>query len=321
MRLLQNTKARSVGGVSFGPGGRTLVAGGSGGYDVWDLTTASHTFIPSHNVKYLYGCVYDPLGRWVYVSDSLGGFRLLSLDGRNGPPAPGSPHQRHVTSFDLTSDGGRLVMSRGGAGLNRVECWNIRSTASFVPAWSIRDGEPVAPDEPYLLNQSTWFCNEVAISHDGKTIATAESRSSGTSGDKSLIVLRDGATGRAVAELGRSETSFDVRLAVVPDGSTLFAWDNRVLERWDIVAGRRTGRLPAPGRAYFWGLAIHPSGELIVTVSGDGQARYWDLPDFSPIRSVKWEVGKLYSVAFSPDGALAAAGGDKGKVIVWNVEV
>jgi hypothetical protein len=34
VRILQNTSARPVAGVSFGPGGWTLVAGGSGGYDV-----------------------------------------------------------------------------------------------------------------------------------------------------------------------------------------------------------------------------------------------------------------------------------------------
>src|SRR4051812_33683035 len=62
VRVLQNTQARPVAGVSFGPGGRTLVAGGSGGYDVWDLATGAHAFAPSHAAKDLYGCVYDPLG-------------------------------------------------------------------------------------------------------------------------------------------------------------------------------------------------------------------------------------------------------------------
>ena len=89
MRLLQNTLVRPVGGVSFGPGGRFLVAGGSGGYDVWDLASSSRSFLPSHAVKYLYGCVFDPLGRmWVA---SIG-------DPSTSPPTPGS-----VKIFDFTS--------------------------------------------------------------------------------------------------------------------------------------------------------------------------------------------------------------------------
>ena len=321
MRVLQNTLARSVGGTSFGPGGRTLVAGGSGGYDVWDLATSSRTFLPSHAVKYLYGCVYDPLGRWIYVSDYVGGFRLRVLDGREARPAPGSPYQRHVTSFDLTPDGGRLVMSRGGAGMNRVECWEIRPAGHLVPLWSIRDGELIAPDEPYLLNQATWFTNGVAIAPDGKTVAAAESRSAGSSGVEPLVVLRDGTTGRAVADLGHSATSFDTRLAVAAGGRTLFTWDNRMLEQWDLAAGRRTGRIPAPGRAYFRGLAIHPSGRVVVTVSGDGKVRYWDAVDLSLVRTLELEAGKLHSVAVSPDGTSAAAGGDKGQVVVWSFDV
>jgi WD40 repeat protein len=212
VRLLRNTKARPVAGVSFGPGGLSLVAGGSGGFDVWDLTTASRTFVPSHAVKYLYGCIYDPLDRWVYVSDYLGGFRLLPLDGHEVRPAPGSPHHRHVTSFDLTPDGGQLVMNRGGGGWNRVECWKVRPAGSFVAMWSILDGEPIDPNEPYLLNQATWFTNGVAISRDGKKVATAENRSAGTSGSEPLIVLRQGTSGKAIAELGKSATSFDTRL-------------------------------------------------------------------------------------------------------------
>jgi WD40 repeat protein len=306
--------------MSFGPGGRTLVAGGSGGYDVWDLVSSTHTFLPSHNVKFLYGCVYDPHGQWVYVSDYLGGLRLLPLDGRGPQPPPGSPHEPWVPSFGLTADGRRLVMSRGAA--LRVECWGVRSTGRFVPAWSMRDGKPVDTDEPYGLGQVKWFTHAVALSLDGKRVATAEIREGGgLSKNKPLLVIRDGATGRAVAELGKLATSFSPRLTFAPDGRALFAWDNRVLERWDVAAGRRTGQRPAPGRAYYRGLAVHPSAQVLVTASGDGQARYWRADTLSPAGALKWPVGKLHAVAFSPDGMLAAAGGDKGQVVVWDVDV
>jgi WD40 repeat protein len=322
VRLLQNTQARPVGGVAFGPHGRILVAGGSGGYDVWELATSSHAFIASHNVKYLYGCICDPLGRWIYVSDYVGGFRLLPLGGK-GRPAPGSPHERHVVSFALTPDGRRLVLSRGGGGSNRVECWAVGRPASFNAVWSIRDGEPIDPGEPYLLNQAGWFTNAVALNPGGSRAATTEHRSgSGLSGARGgLLVIRDGATGRAIAELGTSATSLGARMVFAPDGGVVFTWDSRVIERWDVATGRQTGQRPAPGRAYFLDGAIHPSGRFLLTVAGDGLARYWDPATLSPVQTLKWPVGKLHSVAFSPDGMLAAAGGDKGRVVVWDVDV
>ena len=56
-------------------------------------------------------------------------------------------------------------------------------------------------------------------------------------------------------------------------------------------------------------------------MSGDGQARYWDPVDLALVRSIKCQAGKLHSVAISPVGNLAAAGGDKGQVVLWDVEV
>jgi WD40 repeat protein len=312
---LQNTIARPIAGVSFGPKG-SLVAGGSGGYDVWDLAASTHTFIPSHAVKYYYGCVCDPLGRWIYVADSLGGFRLLPLDGGEARPTPGSPHERHVTTFDVTSDGRQLVMNRGGGGSNRVECWKIRPKGAFAAVWSIRDGNLVDPDEPFYLNQATWFTNAVATSRDGKVVATAESRQ--TAGAP-LLVLRNAASGEVAAEPGELATSF-VRLAFSPDGKAVYAWDDNGLERWDVKSAKRTHRVAAPGRAYFKGIATTLTGRLVVTVSGDGQARYWHPVDLSPIRSIKCGVGKLHSLAISPNGAQAAAGGDKGRIAIWDIE-
>jgi hypothetical protein len=312
MRLLQNTVARPVCGVSFGPGGRTLAAGGSGGYDVWDLITPSNAFIRAHAVKYLYGCTYDPLGRWVCVSDYLGGFRLLRPD---GPPIrlPGSPSDHHVISFGVSTDGGRLVVTRGGASSNRIECWDIRPPASFQPLWAIRDGQPVDPEGPFFYNHSNEFCDAVAVSLDGRTVVT---RDRGP-----VITVRNPDTGLAVAGFGPPAAGLGVRLALAPDEGTLFVNDRGVLERWDLAAGKQTARVSVPGRSHFTGLAVHSAGRLVATVSGDGQVRLWNSATLKQVGTLKWPVGKLHSVAFSPDGILAAAGGDKGRIVVWDVDV
>jgi WD40 repeat protein len=311
---------RPVSGVSFGADSLQLVAGGSGGYDVWDWAASKGTFRPSHNTADLFGLRCDPLGRWIYVSDYRGGFRILPLDEQNAPLAPGSPHERHVRSFDLSPDGTRLILSRGGAGTNRVECWKILPSRGIAPAWSLRDGKLIDPHEPYLLNQATWTANGVAIGPRGKTVAVAETRVGGTSSEKPYIVVRDGRTGKAIAELGRSETSFDARLVLAVDGRAVYAWDKRLLERWDLKAGKRTVQVPSAGRAYFEAVAAHPSGRLVMTVSGDGKARYLDPVDLSQQKELHCKIGKLHSLAISPDGAVAAAGGDKGQVALWNLD-
>ncbi|HKB36095.1 MAG TPA: hypothetical protein VKD72_06550, partial [Gemmataceae bacterium] len=86
------------------------------------------------------------------------------------------------------------------------------------------------------------------------------------------------------------------------------------------TTSKRVGQVPRPGRANFNGLAVHPSGKFFVTAAGDGRARYWDAGTLKQRRALHWEIGKLHSVAFSPDGMLAAAGGAKGQIVVWDVD-
>jgi WD40 repeat protein len=316
MQILRNTMARPVVGVSFGPG-QSLIAGGSGGYDFWDLTSASREFLPSHAVKYLYGCTLDPRGGCAYVTDYIGGFRILTPRADAALPAPGSSHDRHVTSFDLTRDGKRLIMSRGGAGANRVECWKVPRPGAFMPLWSLRNGKPVPMDDPHYHGSAKWFTNGVAISRNGKTLVTAETRS-GASGNNPLVVLRDAGTGKSIAELGRSSTSFQARPDFAPDGHAVYLWEERLLERWDLKAGRCTQQLPAGARAYFRGLAVHPAGRTLIVVSGDGQVRYLNAVDLSVLRTIKCGIGKLHAVAVSLDGAKVAVGGEKGQLAVWD---
>jgi WD40 repeat protein len=295
------------------------VAGGSGGYGLWNLKTYSAQFVPSHAVKYYYGCVYDPRGRCIYVADSIGKFRLLSADGKPARPVPGSPHQRHVVAFDLTPNGTRLVMSRGGGTMNRVECWKVQASGGFSSQWSICDGKPINPDEPYLIHQAKWFTHGVAIRTDAKIVATAEDRTGGAPRVHRRIIVRDGKSGKEIAELGETAGSFYTRLLMAVDGRATYAWDNELLERWDLKSGKCTAHIRAPGRAHFQGIAAHPSGRFLLTVSGDGTARSWDATELSLENATRCGVGKLHSVAVSPDGGLVAAGGDRGQIALWDI--
>lgn len=318
MIVLQNTVRRPVAGLSFAPDGR-LVAGGSGGFDIWNLATRTATHHKSHAEKYLFGLAADPLGRWVYVSDSLGGFRFLPLDAEPIPSVPGSQYDRHVRSFDVSADGSRVVVSRGGAGANRIEFWDAGTGLDGV--WSLADGRPVPFDEPYYLNSTRWTINSVSVNANGSRFADTE-----LGGEQipsmfaGRLVLRDGTDGAELAELGYTDTTFMDDLAFAPDGQAVFAWDQKLLESWDLAAGRRSHVRKSPGRAYFTGFAVHPGGRFVLTSGGDGLVRFWDADTLEPGRVMKWGIGKLHAVTVSPDGLLAAAGGEKGQVVVWDLD-
>jgi WD40 repeat protein len=81
-----------------------------------------------------------------------------------------------------------------------------------------------------------------------------------------------------------------------------------------------TWYVSARSRHHFSSLVFHPSGRRVLVGSGDGTVRLYDPANGAVVKVFAWPVGKVRSVAVSPDGMLAAAGGDKGQVVVWDVD-
>jgi WD40 repeat protein len=74
-------------------------------------------------------------------------------------------------------------------------------------------------------------------------------------------------------------------------------------------------------RKEFTDIAFHPSGKYLAATSNDATVKLYDTTTWDVARTFTWDIGKMRSVAFSPDGTLAAAGSDKGKVVVWDVDL
>lgn len=104
---------------------------------------------------------------------------------------------------------------------------------------------------------------------------------------------------------------------------------------WDgqLLAGRRGSRaavlradaltskpvvLKSGGRKEFTGLAFHPSGKYLAATSNDATVKVYDVETWALERVFSWQVGRMRSIAFSPDGMLAAAGSDTGQVVLWD---
>ena len=74
-------------------------------------------------------------------------------------------------------------------------------------------------------------------------------------------------------------------------------------------------------KKHFTGIAFHPSGRYLAATSNDKTVKLYDTATWQVAKTFTWDVGKMRSIAFSPDGTLAAAGSDTGKVVVWDVDV
>jgi WD40 repeat protein len=124
----------------------------------------------------------------------------------------------------------------------------------------------------------------------------------------------------------RSVTAIDLspttRLSISADGLLIaYGSDNRIA----IVSQHPTEPIlqsvQSDTKKHFTSVAFHPSGRFLAATSNDTTVKLYDTETWTVAKTFTWNVGRLRSVAFSPDGLLAAAGSDTGKVVVWDVDV
>src|SRR5262249_4837627 len=107
-----------------------------------------------------------------------------------------------------------------------------------------------------------------------------------------------------------------------PDGSLFvhfqdtWLWVHSTADFTKPLATLRSG-----SRKQFTGIAFHPSGRYLAATSNDATVKLYDTTTWKLAHTFTWKICPLKCIAFSPDGNLAAAGSDKGKVVVWDVDL
>lgn len=140
--------------------------------------------------------------------------------------------------------------------------------------------------------------------------------SPGGAGVHSLAV-RAADTGRVVASAPLSGYG---ELTASPDGSLVVANAGTSLTVWAAADVTAPPRRVVFGRKHCTGLAFHPSGAYVLAAGNDGTVRRLDAATWKALATYAWRAGKARSVAVSPDGLLAAAGTDQGKIVVWDLD-
>lgn len=112
------------------------------------------------------------------------------------------------------------------------------------------------------------------------------------------------------------------QMVLSPDGRTVACRTRNVLRIYPSSGG--WGAVPEianDGKQHFTGVAYHPSGRVLAATSNDETVKFYDPVSGQLSRTLTWDIGRMRSVCFSPDGLLVAAGSDTGKVVVWDVDV
>ena len=108
-----------------------------------------------------------------------------------------------------------------------------------------------------------------------------------------------------------------LHLSYSPDGGTLAAVNAKTvfLLPPDLSVPRHTLAHPKQVNA----VAFTPDGRHLLTTCQDAAVRVWDAATGKVVTSYDWNVGATTAVAVAPDGLTAAAAGQKGQVVLFDL--
>jgi RNA polymerase sigma factor (sigma-70 family) len=196
--------------------------------------------------------------------------------------------------------------------------------------------------QPQVLNRAERY-SAVALSPDGKWLATATTRQDKTKGfmGKCPVYLWDMATGRELHCLDAHESDV-YALAFSPDGQVLVSaghsFRGRGIHVWDAARGKLLLTLPAGGGP----LAFSADGRMMASAgsrmirpwdpypfstglrarppAGDGVIRLWETKSWQERGRFAGQGDGVQALAFSADGRLLVSGSvDNATGLVWDV--
>ena len=313
MRIIPSDNPRPLNLLAVGPGGLVAAAsdtfGVPGDVDVWDAATGALRFFHPV-VGPTIGIAFAHDGRFLFVAEP---YQLLVLDGTQRARAHGLGGAVGAARVAFSDDATRLIAA--GAHGGGLEVWSIITDPGYERSWG--DG----PHDFLWLWRAGDRCASPVISRDCGLVG-AEERAEGHTGRPArALVVRDGGSGKQLVSIALDAADPVRQLVFTADGSKLLVrTDSRTVRLFDAATGAPAGELVHPRRPYVTATAVHPRGP-VACARTDGTVTFWNVAKREQLRTLDWKVGKLVSVAFSPDGELAAAGTEDGKVVVWDVDL
>lgn len=273
--------------VAFSKDGKFIASGGLDGVKVWDTATEAEQYTLKGHANYLPAA----------VAISSDGERIVSA---GGP----------VIKVWNSRTGDEVAALKGTGGVNCVAFSNDGKQVisggfdKLVKVWDVSKGALA-----YSMKGHTGTVTSVAISHDGRRIASASNL-------ESTVRLWD--TAKRTEALTLKHDSSVAALALSGDGKVLAVCSrNGTIKVWDGWTGDSLASF-GDRRESFVSLGLSPDGKLLAAASAF-TIKLYQIPSGKLVKTFTGHKGSVNGIAFSGDGKrLVSASNDK-SIRLWDV--
>lgn len=308
-----------------------------GGIALWDVLKPKPLFHVS-TPRDILAIAFAPDGSRFYAGGTEGIVRswtvadcLAASDSAQAEARIVAKHPRSIMVLDVSPDGDLLAT---GSDDRTLRLWRTKTGEPFggmtphsgAGVFGLRiaaDGQTLwagdvgrsqltrhrcpTPDSKRV----SWgnFAIPLAISHDEKLACV-------TKPDAANAQIVDVATGATVGPLLYHSARNLKSACFGPNDQTLFVGPpSGGVRLWRIPSGEPIGAPFKPDQTRVYDVAMHPDGTMAASTTQYSLTSVWSIPDGKLLRSDK-TPGRVWAVAFSPDGRYVASGGEAGRVMV-----
>ncbi len=301
MRIL-SAHTSPIGSIAFSPDGALLAEGVKNSkVRIWNLAKGECIFELNHlSVENPILVSFSPDGRFLDVASTW--MSRISLN-----DFACDTKQDLLMSFGIVRS---VEHAPSGRELLLVNYQYLRSSSDGEPLPAF----PFPPDWQPQPSRGT-FCTSAVYSPDSNRVAFGVSKTGIT---KHQILLFDCYGNEPV--LSMTWKSHEAkRLSFHPTRPLLAAACGPTLRVWNLDSATEVAAIKV-GKLHHMAAAFSPCGRFLAAVSKDQTVRFWDAFSFTETATFEWQIGKLLDFAFAPDGSIAAASGDQGKIVLFDVE-
>ena len=313
--LSEQGRKQRIDTLAFSPDGDMLLAAGNGSWlDVWRLGESappSRHFETANSFAWIVDAQFIGGGSAVIATCGVDGLRIDPATPESVFRAATHPYRGSLWGLAVSPDEKRVIASTGcifyppPQGKKGLVSWLVGAGKRFRRDWFISFDNN--PGNPTFLE-------------DGRRFMVHE-YSEDSSAAKCSLVVRSADTGERL-ETYLCPYAGGGSPVLSPAGEWLVVLSSMGMSVWSRDDLSRTPlKVSNDNRKHFTGIAFHPSGQYLAATSNDETVKLYDTATWRVATTFTWNVGRLRSVAFSPDGTRAAVGSDTGQIVVWDVDI